>query len=372
MLSRRKLIVTAVHGALFLGGAFYLAGCSESASPTGVAREPAASSSPTNLTEYVLGMQAVGYLGSSCLPAIGFAEDTPKQQLQKELTGQLENQLTAVSTQENIEQQLKQLIRADFANQRLVDIEGWQLSETECRLAALSVALKGEQAPLTPVAVGLSQGEFVEVVNWGPQKTYKGEKFNEQPDGHCGLWFKAQDTPASAILVFAGVDQATQIYTENFTSGLHGDFMQQVIDTPGEYSVELLDKASQVIQKIGTFQVLEPLATAEATDLDQCEVYSWGPDQSPAGQPFNEQPGGNSAFWVSTNCALADSSLIFAGVKLKTTVRENLLTAVVPAGHELEPGMYPLEIQFGNSERRLKAGDFRVEQDQKADSLQSD
>jgi hypothetical protein len=363
MLSRRKLIVTAVHGALLLGGAFSLAGCSESAPPTGGARESAASSSPTNLKEYVLAMQAVGYLGSSCLPAIGFAKDTPKQQLQKELTGQLEDQLTAVSSQENIEQQLEQLIRADFANQRLVDIEGWQLSETECRLAALSIALKGDQTRLAPVAVGLSQGEFVEVANWGPQKTFKGEKFNEQHDGHCGLWFKAQETPASAVLVFAGIHQATQIYADSFTSGLHGDFMQQVIDTPGEYSVELLDKASQVIQKIGTFQVLEPPATAEATDLDQCEVYSWGPVHAPAGQPFNEQPGGNSAFWVRTNCALADSSLIFAGVKLKTTVRGNVLTASVPAGHELKPGKYPLEIQLGNSERRLKAGDFRVEQD---------
>jgi hypothetical protein len=66
------------------------------------------------------------------------------------------------------------------------------------------------------------------------------------------------------------------------------------------------------------------------------------------------------------------ANVCIAGSKLKTTVRENVLTASVPAGHDLEPGMYPLEIQLGNSERRLKAGDFRVEQDQEPDSPQSD
>jgi hypothetical protein len=363
MLSRRKLIVTAVHGALLLGGVSCLVGCSEPDSPTEAARDLTSSSSPTDLMEYVLGMQAVGYLGLSCLPAIGFAEDTPEQQLQTALTGQLEDQLAADSLRDNIEQQLEQIIRADFANHRLVDIEGWQLSETECRLAALSFVLKGDQAAATPVAVELTPGEVVGVVNWGPQTTYKGEKFNEQPDGHSGLWFKAQDTPVSAILVFAGKNQSTQMYADSFTSGLRGEFMQQVINTPGEYSVELLDKASQLIQKIGTFRVLDPPATAEATDLDQCEIENWGPVHSPAGQPFNPQPSGDSAFWVGTNCALAGSRLIFAGAKLKTTVHDNFLTAPVPAGHELEPGTYSLEIQLGDSEGRLKVGDFLVEPD---------
>jgi len=363
MLSRRKLIVTALQSALALSGAHYLTACSEQdAAP--VKLNGASRKIPrTPLVDYALGMQAISYVGAVCLQKIGFGEDTPDLQLQAQLAEQLENQIATLESGAGIPQKLDSLIRDDFAGNRLFEIEGWQLSETECRLAALAASMGGFREPVTPAPLGPKQGEIVDVVAWGPQSTPVGEKFNEQLDGHCGLWFKAEGAPFSAMVVFAGRNQGTNIYPDSFTSGVHGLFMEEIINTPGEYSIELYDKTNQIIQPIGTFRVTGNKMSAgneQAQDVSQCYVEAWGPTQSDSGRHFNLQPGGYSAFWVKTNCAVDGSILIMAGVELETTVQKNLLTAKVPNGHELAPGKYPLEIRVGNSERRLKTGELEV------------
>jgi len=363
MLTRRKLIASALHSALALGGVHYLAACSEQDAPSVEHKGENRKIPRTPLVDYALGMQAISYVGTVCLQKIGFAEGTPDVQLQTQLAEQLESQIAALGSGAGMAQKLDSLIRADFAGNRLFEIEGWQLSETECRLAALAASMGGFREPVTPPPLEPKQGKIVKVVDWGPQSTRMGEKFNEQADGHCGLWFKAKGAPASAVLVFAGRNQGAQIYPDSFTSGIRGKFMQEIINTPGEYSVELYDKARQLIQPIGTFRVTGNKKTAgngEAENVNQCTVEAWGPTHSDSGHPFNPQPGGESAFWVRTNCALEGSTLIFAGVELKTTVRKNLLTARVPNGHELEPGKYPLEIHLGHSGRLLKSGELQV------------
>ena len=77
--------------------------------------------------------------------------------------------------------------------------------------------------------------------------------------------------------------------------------------------------------------------------------------------PFNEQPSGASAFWVRTDCAVTGAVLELDGEPLKTTLRPQLLTASVPAGHELGPGEYPLTLLLPGGER-MPVGMLRVDQ----------
>jgi len=360
MLKRRQLIIAAAQSALAFGSARYVTACSEQGDSPGekwgVPHTP--------LIEYALGMQAISYIGAICIAKAGFDRTTPDEQLQSALKQKLDIQLSTSGLEGNIQKQLDVLIRKDFVKQRVFEVDGWQLSETECRLAALAASLQGFREVELPEKSQTRIGQIVEIQDWGPRSTVKGEQFNVQPDGYSALWFKAKGTPAFAIIRFAGKRQVTHIYADLFTSGLRGKLAEEVINTPGVYSVELYDRANQLLQPIGRFQVLEPGVPAQDSityDLDKCSVEAWGPHQVHTGSPFNLQPGGESAFWVKTNCALDGSTLIFDGVPLQTVVEKDLLTAQVPWGHRLMAGKYQLDIKLGNSDRLLQAGLFRVD-----------
>jgi hypothetical protein len=355
MLTRRKLIAHTVQSILALGSIQYVSGCSQDddEQPQG---------SP--LHEYALGMVGISYIGAGCIEQNGFDSSTPDAELQLVLVERLQGLFATSGTQGSFQQKLDALIRKDFAGSRVIEVDGWQLSETECQLAALAASLQGHREAKPLEKIQPRTGQIVEVKDWGPKSTTQGDKFNEQPDGHSGLWFRAHGAPVSVVVVFAGKNQKTQVYPDLLTSGLRSQFMREVINAPGEYSVTLYDKTRRLIQPVGKFHVLEPGLPApdmEDVDLDKCSVKDWGPNRAQAGKPFNPQPGGESSFWIKTNCALDGSTLILDGKHLDTTVGKNLLTALVPRGHQIEPGKYELGIKLGHSERILKAGVFRVE-----------
>ncbi len=342
---------------LALGGIPYLSGCSQD---DDIVEQPQGSP----LLKYALGMDGISYIGAACIKIAGFDRSTPDEELQKILLESLQTLFAAAGIQGSFQQQLDGLIRKDFAADHVINVDGWMLSETECQVVALAASLQGHRESILPEKTPATIGQIVEVEDWGPKSTLQGDKFNEQPDGHSGLWVKAGGVPVSVVVVFADKNQTTQVYPDMLTSGIRGQFMHEVINTPGEYSVALYDKSKRLIQPIGQFQVVKPGMPAHnmnEADLDNCKIEEWGPNHARAGKPFNPQPGGESAFWVKTNCALDGSTLILDGVHFETVVRKNLITALIPRGHRMAPGSYALGIKLGFSERIMKAGYFRVE-----------
>lgn len=68
------------------------------------------------------------------------------------------------------------------------------------------------------------------------------------------------------------------------------------------------------------------------TPGSETEIVSFGPDEAVCGAPFNQQPDGNSAMWIRTLRDPPPGAVIeIAGTVLQTTIRGNLLTALVPA-----------------------------------------
>jgi hypothetical protein len=354
MLTRRQLFLSLVRAGLLVGSAPLMFACREQGdSGIKMAESP--------LAEYAQNMKAISYIGPLCIARAGFAEGDSRDIIQHTLMLSLEQKIAEEQGDADLVEILDQLIRKDFAAGDIVEIEGWQLSSTECELAALAAAFQGYLASVIPEGRQEQTGTIVEVINWGPQSTLQGELFNEQADGHSGMWIKAAGAPASVVVLFNGESQGTQVYDEHITSGIRGEFMRKVVETPGVYPVELLDRSRMIRQKVGEFRVIETAAPKEPGSPADCTVQSWGPNRSISGQPFNEQPGGASAFWVKTDCALPGAELVLDGVPLKTTVRENLLTASVPAGHRLEPGQYELIIRAAGSGTPVKAGVLQVE-----------
>jgi hypothetical protein len=360
MLNRRQLIVAAARSSVLLSGAFALAACSETDSTATAV--PAAE--PGSLDEYTRQMQAISYVGVACRGKIGYSEDQPAEAIKTDLEQRLLADLAHSARQGTISDAVDQAIRNDFSAGRLVEIDGWQLSETECRLAALAAAQQGFETAQVPEPPKDRYAEFLEVEAWGPQDTVQGQTFNEQPDGHSGIWVKAAGAPASVVLQFDGKTQDTQVYADHLTSGLRGEYMHQVIDTPCVYQVELYDKATLTRQVLGDFTVKasgdQPRKVSE-DQLAACRICSWGPDKAKAGEAFNRQPSGASAFWVRINCAADGSVLLLAGTALKTKVRKDLLTATVPNGHQLEAGSHDLELRVGNGPKTVQVGTLVIE-----------
>lgn len=348
--TRRQLLVDLGGVAVFVGGWPLLAAARAGSEQAEQAPPPHA------LGDYAAAMAAISFLGPVCLEQAGFDAHADRAQVVSELSGRLQGRIDRAAPGLELPAAVDTLIRADFAAGNLVEIDGWQLSAAECSLAALAAAVQDLRSPVAPQPEEVRLGTIVEVTNWGPRSTLQGQKFNEQSDGHCGLWFKAVGAPASVAVLFDGKQQATQVYPEGLTSGISGQHMEEVLGRPGVYSVELLDRSARIRQPLGEFEVV---AVPTAEELASCEVTDWGPTQATAGEPFNEQPGGASAFWVRTDCAVPGAVLEFDGRALKTTVHSRLLTAPVPRGHELQAGDYPLVVLLPG-ERRVPAGSLRV------------
>lgn len=117
---------------------------------------------------------------------------------------------------------------------------------------------------------------------------------------------------------------------------------KRLVDNLHEYRTSLLPATNSGLSKNNQ------LLNARITELERqyaillrrvnpteqaLEVLDWGPRDIQAGVPFNQQPDGNSAIWVSTRHASPDTQIILGGLPLETTVHSggDLVTALVPA-----------------------------------------
>ena len=107
-------------------------------------------------------------------------------------------------------------------------------------------------------------------------------------------------------------------------------------------------------------------AAAEgATRLDPdstfCPVLQWGPLEVFAGERFNPQPDGSSAFWLKTDCAPPRAMLRFDGHLLETMRDVSVLTAQLDADPYLrQEGEWPLELYDPDTRQHLPIGTLRV------------
>jgi hypothetical protein len=77
------------------------------------------------------------------------------------------------------------------------------------------------------------------------------------------------------------------------------------------------------------------------------EIVAFGPNRVIHGQPFNQQPSGESAIWVKLDRPAGQHYvLVLSGEHLPTVVKDNFLTAVVPSKLYSNAGSLPLLIEI--------------------------
>lgn len=311
-----------------------------------------------NLDDRLGNLLGIGDVAGACVAALAERNHVDAETLADQLRRQWSNRPSA-------DRDIAGAIQSDYLAGRTLTVDEWQLSHTECELIALA-RLSG-QISGEAIAVAEEFSDFVEVDNWGPQSTCEGMPFNQQSDGHSGIWVSISEglTPAT-VLLFDGKVQQSHIHEKALTSGLRGDYMDEVLSAPGDYPVELLDRSSGRRQRIGTFSVNPVGQRALLGDGSRSSSFSavsnWGPQQARSGEAFNEQPDGSSAFWVQTDCPAPGAILRLEGQDLVTRVQGDigLVSALLPADRVLSPGKHVLELHDPASGESLRVGVLEI------------
>jgi hypothetical protein len=281
---------------------------------------------------------------------------------------QLEAQLdvSADIRLEALKDALTRAIRADFSMGRVLIIDQWHLSQTEALLLASAIEAFGfkQDDAIEKNFANARQEDFVVIENWGPRETYQGVKFNEQPDGHCGIWIVAQDLPDGVEVYLNGVKNPSFSSEKGITTGIYREvdaFLQRV----GTTEIVLYDAINHRKQTVGTFEVLPPFTHHRYADGTTSKVFGeltgWGPDRVRVGEVFNQQPNGHAALWFKVNSTESQINIEFNNERFKATVRKDLITVSFhPDYLPVEPGRYPVWIISEAHNERLLAGEIEV------------
>lgn len=99
------------------------------------------------------------------------------------------------------------------------------------------------------------------------------------------------------------------------------------------------------------YRIVVPIPGGMAYILEQAagqariaQVKAYGPTSTPAGVPFNRQPDGSSALWVSMPGLSGTAQVRFDGVPLASAVAGDVVSALVPADRIATPGRHWLEV----------------------------
>ena len=95
----------------------------------------------------------------------------------------------------------------------------------------------------------------------------------------------------------------------------------------------------------------------------ELKLGNWGPQETPAGTPFNQQPNGKSGLWIEvTGLDLnAGAQVMFGDQPLDdVTVSDKLVTAAIPPALLQAAGDRKVVVIENGSKRQLPVGTFKV------------
>ena len=260
-------------------------------------------------------------------------------------------------------------VAADFQQQQTIVLDHWHLSVAEVLMVLSAIQLFGVSKPQQAVERSVANAPlepFITVEKWGPQETYQGVKFNEQPDGHVGFWVVASDIP-DGLEVYIGGQKTNHFANERgFTSGIYHD-VEGFINRVGSTEIMVYDTINHRKQLIGEFTVLPAFALHQYEDGRTSKVFSpiekWGPVNALVGESFNEQPNGYAAFWFKVSSLSNQVKVSFNGHLLKATVRKDLITTSLPVSYlPTEPGQYPVRLISELHNESLLAGSIEIQE----------
>lgn len=366
MIKRRSMLAAAVAAGGVAAGWRYAYRPGVSSLLTGPEQSLFVDGAPgAGLLDFLAPMEEIGPVGEAWLTSLE-QEPNMAELLQSVMA---RTNLSAADLESVIAGQ----VRREFSIGDTCSVKGWQLSLTECQLGGLRqlaiargliIIGQEQQKALAGHTDIYTAGEIAPLENWGPRHTVQGKKFNEQLDGHSGLWFKVRGAPAHAKIMIDGEISKTSVSEKVVSSGLFDEMQERILSTPGTYEIALVDPIRKIKQAIGKFEVRgHPLAAQPAVEsaVEFCQVESWGPRKTRVGVAANEQADGSMGIWVRTSCLPVDTQLLFADDPLPVKRRSFGLTAAIPLAFLGAPGQVAVTLYNPASGQRRLIGHVIIE-----------
>lgn len=269
-----------------------------------------------------------------------------------------------------LEAPLQAAIAADYREGRMRGIGGWQLSELEADLLALSSVLH-QRAGTTPMEQPATpkhatQGFIAKVEAWGPDHSCVGDGFNQQSDGHSSLWISLTgEVPAGLVVLVAGEVVSTTHVGNLVTTRLDPPDVARLFSKEGSVAIDIYHAGLRRRQNVGEFRIIAGGEYATNADGSPSKSFhatsNWGPRSTPRGTPFNSVEGKASALWISTSCAPVGTQVMFGNKALETTVAATLVTASMPDDSLLQrPGKVPVSMRYPATGETVLLGEFEI------------
>lgn len=249
---------------------------------------------------------------------------------------------------------LGQTIKADYANHHTVQLNEYIFSNTEALFIAYALVQQG-LAGITYTAPKseLKEGIISAGAKFGPTYTVAGQIFNEQPDGHGGIWVLAKNSPPGTVIAINGHPIKTKWRTESLTGAVYDENLQELIARPAKHEVSLLVPATGLYQIIGQLIVRPrpPAALLEdgTPSTVFCEVKNWRMLESK----------GKEIVRVDTLCGPRTTSVYIGDTALTTRIFPNRIEAMLDRS-VLPAGEHPVRLIDTLSGEAVALGSFKV------------
>ena len=244
-------------------------------------------------------------------------------------------------------------VRRDYLSGDVVGVEKYLLSETE----ALFVRYALENQGLVDVAYEapapeIVDGYIVSDVKFGPGFTVVGRVFNEQPDGHGGIWVQAKNTPAGTVITVNDRPIKTTRKPEVLTGAVYGEDLKALIAKPAKHTIALFVPDTGIRQVLGEIEIRPrpPAATMENGEPSTvfCEIDEWSVKSGDRGDKIV----------VKTLCGPRSSAIYLGEVALTTRVRPRNIEAIFDSSI-LDSGEQPLRLVDVHSGQAILLGSLR-------------
>ncbi len=255
---------------------------------------------------------------------------------------------------------LQRTLSREFRAGDIVELEGWQLAQTELLLAAIARRLHPHEHAANHTSI---ESHIATISNWGPRQTTLGTAPNRfGPDGYSAFWFDMQAVPPWLQIAIDGTRLRSQyreqrVLVATFQGQL--DFQRQLFNSPGEHIITLHDDVAGHWQQVASFTVL-PAAASDALPDGPCQASDWGPKQTGLSQIANPQDHDKLGIWVDIDCAPADTVAVVGTDQFDTYQNKpGVITFAIPI-ELLHPGNIAIYLQSEQSGERQLLGELRV------------
>ena len=248
---------------------------------------------------------------------------------------------------------LTRAVRKDYALGNVVQVEQYLLSQSEALFVRYALEKQGlvgatYMAP-TPEIV---DGHIASDVKFGPSYTVVGKIFNEQPDGHGGLWVQAKNTPPGTVILVNNQRIKTRRKPEVLTGAVYGEDLQALIAQSAKHTIALFVPDTGIRQVLGEIEVRPRPPAAMMEDGRPstvfCEVDEWSVRKEKNGEEIV----------VETLCGPRSSTIYLGELALKTRVKQRTIEAFLDRSL-LRPEEYPLRLVDVQSGEAIHLGQLQ-------------